>query len=1021
MSNPSKGKGDDGGSPDKQEGKKSVNRLGGVKPLRSRHVSWKWLEDTATKSSNVIEDDDVIPEIPSRRWRSSYLKQRRQAAGIEHSTRRAASFTGLRIDDKILEMAREKGLLIERDGSARWTESERIRQIEIIRQMPVSMQLRRHLRALVFKYMSEEKREGCVAYIHNLIAIMSLWGSRRLRVLRELHRSLALWRGHLRNIECHFGGGVLTYFLFLRWLLKVNFYLFFIVMTFVAAPFFIWPATHVAANETDFTPYDHSTPLVNRSFDGCIDVMHRGSIIGNDTLIQASLDLITGSGFLVEVPFFYGGFDKEVIEISDSQGNVKFHYNFPLAYFLTIIGCLFFSLSLIVHKVAQGARENMFYAPKLYRPSCNQVFGSWDFTITDEDSSQLQSKNIYREIQLSLKEQREEIRCRNRPILETYIVYSIRLFVNLVVVSVLVGCGVLLRMTFSHSAELRTKPAVSRLDRLIQNYQGSICMGLVNNVIPHVFRQLAKYERYRAALEVNVTLTRIVILRLGSLIVLLETLLKVVGCDIKCTDVSHCHPIRCWETFVAQEFFRLVVMELFSQVFVIFVIEFPRRFLVTSFPNKLTHLIGLQEFDIPKNVLDLIYSQTLFWLGAVFNPMMTVIAIVRLFIMFHLKKFTVLSNHTPPTRSHRVSESNSFFSTILLGAYFTCMIPIIYVITKMETSTSCGPFRHYKYMYYALKKTMDDSSAFWVHTVAELANSAAFLVPLLIFLTAMSYYLYYTTRTLRTIIQMLRDQLIVEGHDKVFLMRRLQQHYKSSLHSLYAIHYRPQWADGDHLTSETDRSSGDDRDSGSDGEAAKASSSTTSVEGEEPGMRHRRSPPSQHDSDEADQRRLVPQVRPPSPRLSLLIKPQSEQREGYSRQSYVPSEDEAISWRWRSYSDSRHSADRPGDRLIELASSIPYQSVDVELDSSRHDVDPLRDLPVTRHSVGLNTPSLAEYPPYSGSTASRHVVGSFATSPVRDNFATSWRDEEQAAPPGGLAETPPERPRWISRYLDSFV
>ena len=61
MSNPSKGKVDDGGSPDRQEGKKSVNPLGGVKPLRSRHVSWKWLEDTETKSSNVIEDDDVIP------------------------------------------------------------------------------------------------------------------------------------------------------------------------------------------------------------------------------------------------------------------------------------------------------------------------------------------------------------------------------------------------------------------------------------------------------------------------------------------------------------------------------------------------------------------------------------------------------------------------------------------------------------------------------------------------------------------------------------------------------------------------------------------------------------------------------------------------------------------------------------------------------------------------------------------------------------------------------------------------
>ncbi|KAK2158157.1 hypothetical protein NP493_1818g00009 [Ridgeia piscesae] len=110
---------------------------------------------------------------------------------------------------------------------------------------------------------------------------------------------------------------------------------------------------------------------------------------------------------------------------------------------------------------------------------------------------------------------------------------------------------------------------------------------------------------------------RIVFLRLGSLCVLLQTLKTEALCDPRCAAFkdfnSECRPIRCWETFVAQEFFRLVVMELLSQIFVIFMVEFPRRFVVASFPNRLTWLIGFQEFDIPKNVLNLIYSQTLFW------------------------------------------------------------------------------------------------------------------------------------------------------------------------------------------------------------------------------------------------------------------------------------------------------------------------------------------------------------------------------------------------------------------------
>ncbi len=48
--------------------------------------------------------------------------------------------------------------------------------------------------------------------------------------------------------------------------------------------------------------------------------------------------------------------------------------------------------------MAHGVRENMYYAPRIYRPSCNQVFGSLDFTITNEHSSLLQPMNIYREI-----------------------------------------------------------------------------------------------------------------------------------------------------------------------------------------------------------------------------------------------------------------------------------------------------------------------------------------------------------------------------------------------------------------------------------------------------------------------------------------------------------------------------------------------------------------------------------------------------------------------------------------------
>ena len=48
--------------------------------------------------------------------------------------------------------------------------------------------------------------------------------------------------------------------------------------------------------------------------------------------------------------------------------------------------------------------------------------------------------------------------------------------------------------------------------------------------------------------------------------------------------------------------------------------------------------VGLQEFELPKNVLEIVYTQTICWIGGFFCPLIPGITAVKLFVFFYVKK-----------------------------------------------------------------------------------------------------------------------------------------------------------------------------------------------------------------------------------------------------------------------------------------------------------------------------------------------------------------------------------------------
>lgn len=151
--------------------------------------------------------------------------------------------------------------------------------------------------------------------------------------------------------------------------------------------------------------------------------------------------------------------------------------------------------------------------------------------------------------------------------------------------------------------------------------------------------------------------------------------------------------MKCWETRVGQEMYKLTLFDLLINIAVLVLVEFPRRYCVyllkmrccqfesglhlnifnCVFPNvglrmvvdnwssKVSQLVGRQEFVVSSNVLGLVYSQTVVWTGALFCPLLPLINTVKFVILFYCKKVKFSFNR------QNVSSYSFLFDNLLVS------------------------------------------------------------------------------------------------------------------------------------------------------------------------------------------------------------------------------------------------------------------------------------------------------------------------------------------------------------------
>ncbi|XP_013373463.1 PREDICTED: transmembrane channel-like protein 7 isoform X3 [Chinchilla lanigera] len=345
---------------------------------------------------------------------------------------------------------------------------------------------------------------------------------RFLEKTHEMTRHLELWREDIRSIEGKFGTGIQSYFSFLRFLVLLNLVIFLIIFVLVLLPVFF---TRYKITNSTFV----SIPLKDTDMQCTVYPVSSSGLVYFYSYI---IDLLSGTGFLEETSLFYGHYTIDGIKFQN------FTYDLPLAYLISTIAYLALSLLWIVKRSVEGFKVNLIRSEEHFQSYCNKIFAGWDFCITNRSMADLKHSSLRYELRADLEEERIRQKIAQRTSEETIRIYSLRLFLNCIVLAVLAACfyAIYLATTFSQEHMKKEIDKMVFGENLLILYLPSIVITLANFITPIIFAKIIHYEDYSPGFEIRLTILRCVFMRLATICVLVFTLgSKITSCgDTTC-------------------------------------------------------------------------------------------------------------------------------------------------------------------------------------------------------------------------------------------------------------------------------------------------------------------------------------------------------------------------------------------------------------------------------------------------------------------------------------------------------
>nr|CAD7443167.1 unnamed protein product [Timema bartmani] len=112
---------------------------------------------------------------------------------------------------------------------------------------------------------------------------------------------------------------------------------------------------------------------------------------------------------------------------------------------------------------------------------------------------------------------------------------------------------------------------------------------------------------------------------------------------------------------------------------------------------------------------------------------------------------------------------------VLVGA--VAIVPVAYSIAELIPSKGCGPFRGQGSVWELVVNTFMGLPS-WIQSILFFFSTAGFAVPAFVVLVLCLYYYYAVSAANKHMVMVLKNQLVLEGHDKQFLLNRLSAFIK---------------------------------------------------------------------------------------------------------------------------------------------------------------------------------------------------------------------------------------------------